>query len=263
MHPREGKDKWFSSAPVVPGIGGRQVPEGMLICNFPGGVAGDPGLMEYHDVVTYFHDFGHLMHHLLGSSNPWSSEGGFDVEHDFVEAPSQMLEEFFTSRAVLAPFARHYQTGEAIPADLVDRMNASGAFGRGRWAQRQLFYATFAFELHDRAPDRIDLDAQLRQTRERFSPYRFVEGNRMYTSFTSLAGYASNYYTYLLDKLIAIDFYAQFDRKHPLDGPAAARYRRTVIDPGSSKPAAELVRDFLGRASTMDAFKVWLNEEFQ
>ena len=123
MHPREGKDKWFSSGPVVPGIRGRQMPEGMLICNFSGGVAGDPGLMEYDEVVTFFHEFGHLMHHILSSQNEWSQQGGFNVEGDFVEAPSQMLEEMFRSYAVLAPFAKDYKTGATIPESLVNSMN--------------------------------------------------------------------------------------------------------------------------------------------
>jgi thimet oligopeptidase len=263
MHPREGKDKWFSSAPVVPGIRGKQIPEGMLICNFSGGVAGDPGLMQYNEVVTFFHEFGHLMHHILGSQNRWSNQGGFNVEGDFVEAPSQMLEEFFRAYSVLAPFAKHYQTGEVIPAAMVERMNAAGAFGRGRWTQGQLFYATLSMALHDRPVAEVDLDALLRQSMERHSPYTFVEGNRMYASFTHLTGYASNYYTYVLDKVIAVDFYSKFDPVHPLDGPVAAQYRKAVINPGATKPAAELVKDFLGRPQNMDAFKTWLDVEFK
>lgn len=135
MHPREGKDKWFSSAPVVPGIRGKQTPEGMLICNFSGGIASDPGLKQYNEVVIFFHEFGHIMHHILGSQNRWSQQGGFNVEGDFVEAPSQMLEEFSRNYGVLASFGRHYQTGAVIPQDVVTRMNAANAFGRGAWAQ--------------------------------------------------------------------------------------------------------------------------------
>jgi thimet oligopeptidase len=263
MHPREGKDKWFSSAPVVPGIRGAQVPEGMLVCNFSGGVAGDPGLMQYGEVVTFFHEFGHLMHHILGSQNRWSGQGGFNVEGDFVEAPSQMLEEFFHSRSVLAPFARHYQTHEEIPQAMVDRMNAASAFGRASGAQGQLFYTTISLETHDRPTAQVDLDALLQKSAAQYLPYTFVDGNRMYASFTHLIGYTSNYYTYVLDKVIAIDFFAQFDREHPLDGPASARYRKAVIEPGATKPAAELVRDFLGRPQNMDAYKAWLGEEFR
>ncbi|MEC5163065.1 MULTISPECIES: M3 family metallopeptidase [unclassified Janthinobacterium] len=263
MHPREGKDKWFSSAAVVPGIRGRQLPEGMLICNFSGGAPGDPGLMQYSEVVTYFHEFGHLMHHILGSQNRWSGQGGFNVEGDFVEAPSQMLEEFFRSHSVLAPFARHYQSGAVLSAETVQRMNAANAFGRGYWAQRQLFYASLSLRLHDRPVAEADPDALLREAAARYSPFSFVEGNHLYASFTHLTGYASNYYTYVLDKVIALDLYSRFERARPLDGPAAARYRKSVIDPGATKPAAQLVQDFLGRPQNMDAFKGWLGEQFE
>jgi len=263
MHPREGKDKWFSSAPLVPGIRGRQLPEGALICNFSGGTAGDPGLMEYSEVVTFFHEFGHLMHHVLGGQGRWSGQGGFNVEGDFVEAPSQMLEEMFRDKTIISSFAKDYKTGATIPADLFERMNAADAYGRGRWVQRQLLYSNYALQLHDRAPADVDFDALLQEDTKRFSPFTFVDGDRMYTSFTHLAGYASNYYTYVLDKVIAVDFFAQFDKGNLLDGPTAMRYRRTVLEPGATKPAAMLVKDFMGRPQSIDALKSWMMVEFQ
>jgi len=262
MHPREGKDKWFSASPVVPGIRGKQVPEGRLTCNFSGGIASDPGLMQYGEVVTFFHEFGHLMHHILGSQNRWSLQGGFNVEGDFVEAPSQMLEEFFRSYDVLSTFAKHYQTGAVIPKDVVARMNAANAFGRGSWVQGQLFYSSLSLNTHDRPAAGVDLDAQIRQEWNRFMPYTFVDGNRFYATFTHLTDYSSNYYTYALDKVIAIDMFARFDKEHPLNGDASAKYRKYVIDPGATKPAKQLVQDFLGRPQNLNAFKNWLGEEF-
>jgi thimet oligopeptidase len=109
----------------------------------------------------------------------------------------------------------------------------------------------------------LDFDALLKADEEHFSPFTPVEGDRTYTSFTHLTGYASNYYTYVLDKVIAIDFFAQFDKRNLLDGPTAMRYRRAVLEPGANKPAAELVKDFLGRPQNIDALKSWMNEEFQ
>jgi thimet oligopeptidase len=263
MHPRDGKDKWFSSAPVVPGIRGQQLPEGMLVCNFSGGKAGDPGLMEYDEVVTFFHEFGHLMHHILGSQGQWSGEGGFNVEGDFVESPSQMLEEMFHDPTILQSFGKHYKTGETLPTELIAKMNASSAFGRAHWLQAQLLYSTYSLQVHDMAPASVDFDGLWKQDSERFMPYTQVEGAHFYASFTHLTGYASNYYTYLLDKVIAIDFFSQFDKSNLLDGPTAMRYRHAVLEPGASKPAAELVKDFLGRPQSMDALKSWMNEEFQ
>jgi thimet oligopeptidase len=262
MHPRTGKDKWFSSGPVVPGMRGRQMPEGMLICNFSGGVPGDPGLMEYDEVVTFFHEFGHLMHHILGSQNEWSQQGGFNVEGDFVEAPSQMLEEMFRSYAVLAPFAKDYKTGATIPESLVAKMNAAGAYGRGNWVQSQLFYSAYSLQLHNRPAAQLNFDGIWREDHDRFLHTAFVPGAHDFAAFTHLTGYASNYYTYVLDKVIAVDFFAQFDPHDLLNGPTAMRYRRTVLEPGATKPAAQLVKDFLGRPQSIDALKTWVNVEF-
>jgi thimet oligopeptidase len=263
MHPRPGKDKWFYSAPLVPGIAGRQLPEGTLMCNFSGGTASDPGLMQYNEIVIFFHEFGHLMHHVLGGQHAWAGAGGFNVENDFVEAPSQMLEEFFQDHAVLASFAKNYQTGETIPAGIVDRMNAADAFGRGLWTDRLLFYATYALQLHDRPPSQVDLDMLLKDDWTGLTPWAFVEGDHMYASFVHLTGYASNFYLYLLDKVIALDFFSKFDKQNLLDGPAAMRYRRTVLEPGATQPAAEYVKAFLGRPQSIDALKAWMNVEFK
>jgi thimet oligopeptidase len=219
--------------------------------------------MQYSEVVVFFHEFGHLMHHILGSQGEWSGEGGFNVEGDFVESPSQMLEEMFHDPTILQSFGKHYQTGETLPASLIAKMNAASAYGRGRWLQGQLFASTYSLETHNQAPANLDFDAMLKADDARFSPYTPVEGDRFYASFTHLVGYTSNYYTYVLDKVIAIDFFSQFDKHNLLDGPTAMRYRRAVLEPGASKPAAELVKDFLGRPQTIDALKTWMNEEFQ
>jgi thimet oligopeptidase len=263
MHPRPGKDKWFSTVPLVPGIKGRQLPEGTLVCNFPGGKEGDPGLMQYSDVVTFFHEFGHLMHAILGGQGEWSTTSGTSTETDFVEAPSQMLEEFFRDPEILRAFAKHYQTNQVLPRDLIVRMNRASAFGRAGWVQGQLFYSTYSLDLYDRPPDTIDLDALLRSDYTRFYPYAFVDGDRFYASFTHLMGYASNYYSYLLDKVIALDFFSQFDKHNLLGGPTAMRYRHEVLEPGGSEPGTELVRGFLGRPQNLQAFKAWMDQEFR
>jgi thimet oligopeptidase len=259
MHPREGKDKWFSAAPLIPGIAGRQLPEVALICNFPGD---DPGLMQYSDVVTFFHEFGHLMHAILGGQQSWAGVSGIATEGDFVEVPSQMLEEFFHDAGLLASFARHYQAAEPIPAALVDKMNRASAFGRADGVRTQLFYTSYSLDVHNLAPHDLDLDALLQEGYKRMLPYEWVDGNRMYSSFTHLVGYTSNYYTYMFDKVIALDFFGQFDRTNLLEGPTAMRYRQAILDPGGSKPGTQLIEDFLGREQKMDAFAEWVGEEF-
>ena len=271
MHPREGKDKWFSAHPLIPGVmnrqegelpGAWQIPQAALICNFPGGKPGDPGLMQHSDVVTYFHEFGHLMHALLGGRQKWAGISGIATEGDFVEVPSQMLEEFFRDPHLLALFAHHYETGEPIPAELVQRMNRAGAFGRADWVRTQLLYTTYSLLTHTADPASLDLDALFQELYARFLPYQWIDGNRMYSSFTHLVGYSSNYYTYLYDKVIALDFYSQFSA-HALDDPTSMKYRRTVLEPGGSMPGKEIVLRFLGRSQSTDAFTDWVGEEFQ
>ncbi|MEO6828869.1 MAG: M3 family metallopeptidase, partial [Acidobacteriaceae bacterium] len=262
MHPRVGKDKWFAQYPIVPGIAGKQLPEGALICNFPGGKPGEEGLMQYSDVVTFFHEFGHLMHAILGGQQRWAGVSGITTENDFVEAPSQMLEEFFRNPALLQTFAKNVKTGEPIPTELVERMDRASAFGRGDWVRAQLFYTRFALNLYDMPPANVHLDELLKTDFTAALPYAWVDGNRMYASFTHLVGYSSNYYTYLYDKAIALDFYSQFDPNNLIDGSAALRYRKAVLEPGGSEPGAELVKNFLGRAQNMKALEHWINEEF-
>ncbi len=262
MHPREGKDKWFSAAPVVTGVRGRYMPEAALICNFPGGDPGDPGLMQYSDVVTFFHEFGHLMHAILGGQTEWAGLSGFATEGDFIEVPSQMLEEFFRDIPLLQSFARHYQTGEVLPAELIQKMKLAGAFGRADWMRSQIYYTTLSLDLHDQDPQGIDLDRVTKGLYQSLQSWGWIEGNRMYASFGHLTGYSSNYYTYAFDKVIALDFFAQFDPADLLACAAGERYRKLVLEQGGSRPGRQLVRDFLGRDEEFRAMSDWLNEEF-
>lgn len=263
MHPREGKDKWFSAAPVVTGVRGRALPEAALICNFPEGNEKDPGLLQYNDVVTFFHEFGHLMHAILGGHTEWAGLSGFATEGDFIEVPSQMLEEFFRDEKLLQAFAEHYDTGEVLPSELIKNMKRAGAFGRADSVRTQLYYTTLSLDLHDQDPASIDPDTITRELYKQFQPWTWLEGNKMYASFGHLTGYSSNYYTYMFDKVIALDFFGQFDAADLLGGETGARYRKAVLEQGGSKPGRELVRDFLGRDEEFAAFSKWLNEEFE
>ncbi len=263
MHPREGKDKWFSAAPIVTGVRDGALPEAALICNFPAGDGADPGLLQYSDVVTFFHEFGHLMHAILGGHTEWAGLSGFATEGDFIEVPSQMLEEFFRDEKLLQAFAKHYETGEMLPSETIRKMKLAGAFGRADWIRAQLYYTTLSLDLHDRDPADLDLDVTTKSLYENLQPWTWIEGNRMYASFGHLTGYSSNYYTYAFDKVIALDFFAQFDPNDLLGCDAGARYRKSVLEQGGSKPGREMVRDFLGRDEEFSAFSNWLNEEFE
>ncbi|MGH9512394.1 MAG: M3 family metallopeptidase [Terriglobales bacterium] len=263
MHPRKGKFGHAAMFPVLDGVRGKQIPEAALVCNLPAPTASDPGLMEYGDVVTFFHEFGHLMHHILGGQQQWAGIAGISMEGDFVEAPSQMLEEWMRSPQVLATFAHNYKTGEPIPAELVARMNRASAFGRGNWVATQNEYTAISYDLYKTKPQDIDPDAICIEDAKRYTPFTPTPGTHMYASFGHLGGYSSAYYTYLWDKVIAEDFFMQFDHDNLLSGEAPMRYRHVVLEPGGSMSANDLVKNFLGRPQNMTAFQKWMGEEFE
>lgn len=261
LHPRPGKYSHAEMVPVLDGIRGKQLPEAILVCNFPAPTADDPGLMEYADVVTFFHEFGHLMHWIVASQQ-WTGVSGLTMESDFVEAPSQMLEEWMRSPQVLASFAHHYKTGEPISAELVERMNRASAFGRGTWAVTQNEYTAVSYDLYKSNPKTTDPDAVTQQAVRRYTLLTQTPGTHMWASFTHLSGYSSAYYTYLWDKVIAEDFFRQFDQDNLLAGDTPMRYRHVVLEPGGTMSANDLVKNFLGRPQNMTAFEHWMSEEF-
>ncbi len=261
MHPRPGKFSHAEMTPVLDGIKGKQLPEAVLVCNFPAPTADDPGLMDYTDVVTFFHEFGHLMHWML-SAQKWAGISGISMESDFGEAPSEMLEEWMHSPQVLATFAKHYKTEEPIPADLVARMNRADAFGRANWVMRQNVFTATSFDLYNGKPEDMDPDKIVPKDQKQYSLFVSTPGIHDYASFGHLGGYSSAYYTYLWDKVIAEDFVTKFDRNDLLAPAPAARYRHLVLEPGGSMSANDLVKNFLGRPQNMNALKAWMSEQF-
>jgi thimet oligopeptidase len=263
MHPRPGKFSHAEMVQVLDGVRGKQMPEAVLICNFPRPTATDAGLMEYGDVETFFHEFGHLMHHILGGQQQWAGISGITMEADFGEAPSQMLEEFIRSPQVLASFAHHYKTGEPIPAELVARMNRASAFGRANSTVAQISYTAISYDVYKTKPEDVDLDAVCLADTKRYTLTTPPAGTHPYASFGHLSSYSSAYYTYMWDSVIAKDFFQQFDHNNLLAGDAPMRYRRVVLEPGGSMSANDLVKNFLSRPQTMTAFQRWMGEEFE
>ena len=262
MQPRPGKFSHAEMLPVLDGIRGKQLPEAILVCNFAAPKADDPGLMDYDDVVAFFHEFGHLMHWIL-SAQQWAGISGISMEADFSEAPSEMLEEWMRSPQVLATFARHYKTNEVIPAALVARMNRANAFGRATWVLGQNAFAAISFDLYNRKPDQVDPDVITLSDEKKYRLSVPTPGAHQYASFGHLGGYSSAYYTYLWDKVIAEDFITRFDRENLLASAPAARYRRLVLEPGGSMSANDLVQNFLGRQQNMEPLQHWMSEQFE
>ena len=250
LHPREGKFNHAAQFSLTSGIRQRQLAEGVLVCNF------GRGLMEHSEVVTLFHEFGHLMHHVLAGGHDWERFSGVACEWDFVEAPSQMLEEWAWDHRTLSLFARD-DDGEAIPADLVQRMREADEFATALGIRRQLLYAAMSYVFHDEIPD--DFAARAEELAAEYSRVGLLAGTHMHTGFGHLTGYGPAYYTYVWSLVIAKDLFSAFDADDPLAPDIARRYRDAVLAPGGSRDAADLVRDFLGRDHDEAAFERWLS----
>ncbi len=259
MHPRDGKNKWFYCTTKTAGIAGKQLHHGVLVCNFPDPAERSGGaLMDHSEVVTYFHEFGHLIHGIAAGKARWLRILR-PAENDFMEAPSRFLEEYIFDYDVLRRFARHVETGEPISEELVRRLRAARDFGRAVRVENGAYLASLALSLHDRDPSGIDPREAAKELRRRYT--RFVDLPR--TNFPvnwehmSNDMYSASYYTYLWSETIARDLCSGFT-KGLLDPKQTRRYFDLVLGQGGTKPAAELVKDFLGRPYTFEAFKEWL-----
>jgi len=255
-HPRDGKYKHGNHIALQRGVKGEYLPVSVLTMNLPKG-GYDTGKMEHSDVETFLHEFGHLVHSILAGKQQWFSESGVATEWDFVEAPSQMLEEWVYDYDTLAKFARN-EAGEVIPRDLVERMNKARNFGKGAFELGQLGYANVSFQFHrgapaDTAPEAIS--NAYRAYNNKYALLPRVQGTHAEAAFGHLNGYASGYYTYGWSRVIAADLFSRFKAAGLRDPETAMAYRRLVLEPGGSKPAAELVEDFLGRPVNSEAFR--------
>ena len=250
LHPRKGKYGHAAQFDLAPGIKDRQLAEGVLVCNF------SKALMEHDHVVTLFHEFGHLLHHVLAGGHAWTRFSGVATEWDFVEAPSQMLEEWAWDADVLRSFATNAD-GEPIPRELVAKMRAAKDFGKGLYARTQMFYAALSYTLHQDVPD--DITATMRELQAKYDVFGYVPDSHFFAAFGHLEGYGSGYYTYMWSLVIAKDLFSAFDRDDLFATGVAHRYRDRVLAAGGSKDAADLVEDFLGRPYGFESFQRWLD----
>jgi thimet oligopeptidase len=252
LHPRANKYHHAAQFTLTDGVAGHQLPEGVLVCNLP------RGLVEHQDVVVLFHEFGHLIHHILGGDQRWARFAGVATEWDFVEAPSQLLEEWAWDAGVLRGFALD-EDGRAIPPELVGRMRDADDFAKGLQARSQMFYAAISYRLHQDCP--ADGAALLKLSRSLQADYSMLvplDGTHFHASFGHLDGYGSGYYTYMWSLVIAKDLFSEFDADDLFAPEVATRYRERILEPGGRRDAADLVEDFLGRPFGFESFADWL-----
>ena len=252
MHPRDGKYQHAAAFINQVGIAGEQLPVSTLVCNFAGGTnPAEP--LEFSEVRTFLHEFGHLLHSLFGGHQNWALLSGIATEWDFVEAPSQMLEEWIYDKDTLQSFAINAD-GEAIPGELVDKLRAARQFGEGANTAVQMFYSALSLEYHRLNPNSFNLVDKMLELEATYSPFPHQDNTYFFANLGHLNGYSAIYYTYMWSKVIAVDLFSEFEKQGLRDKNTARRYRDTILAPGGAKPAAELVAEFLGRPYSFDAF---------
>ncbi|MHB8678168.1 MAG: M3 family metallopeptidase [Rudaea sp.] len=233
------------------------LPIAYLTCNFAPPTPERPSLLTHDDVTTLFHEFGHGLHHLLTEVDYPSVAGIDGVEWDAVELPSQFMENFCWQRQALNLFARHWQTGAALPDELFSRMLAARHFHAGLFLVRQLEYALFDFRLHlefDPARGARVLEL-LNEVRREVAVLSAPPWQRMPHSFTHIfaGGYAAGYYSYLWAELLSADAFARFEESGIFDSATGTAFRESILAVGGSRPALESFIEFRGREPQADA----------
>ena len=258
LYPRANK---YSHAACFPMIGGKvtengyQKPVATLVCNFPPPTEDMPSLLSHSEVKTFFHEFGHVLHNVL-TQTELSSHSGTSVARDFVEAPSQIFENWTWNYESLKLFARHYKTGEVLPIDLYEKMLAAKNVGSGLATLQQIYYGLLDFTLHDKYdPTSTEPTTEIvKNLQNEITLYPFLDGTHMQASFGHLMGYAAGYYGYLWSKVYAQDMFSVFELNGVMDQSIGVRYRDIILARGGSKDELEMVVEFLDRTPNQDAF---------
>ncbi len=224
-----------------------------VIANFPKATASQPALLSFRDVETFFHEFGHAMHALLGATS-MIGFSGTNTRHDFVETPSQMFEEWLYDPIVLRRVSCHYKTGEPLDDDTIERMCKQKHFDKGTFAQRQVGLALFALNCFA-AGEVKDLTALRQRINKLVSPdIVYDERAHFECSFGHLTGYAARYYSYLWSKVFAVDLFS-FIKHHGLFSAEVGRsFVEQILGHGGAVEPAELMKNFLGREPSSASF---------
>ena len=262
LHPRANKFNHAACFNMIRGKAtdkGYQIPTATLVCNFPQATADQPGLM-YHSlgsasVETFFHEFGHVLHNMLTTSALYSY-AGTSVARDFVEAPSQIFENWAWNYDALKLFAKHYKTGEVLPKELFDKMVAAKNVGSGIAASYQIYYGMLDMTLHDGFdPNGKETTTDVvKRLQNEITPYQYVEGTHFQAAFGHLTGYAAGYYGYLWSEVYSADMFSIFEKNGIMDQKTGKRYRDIILAKGGTEDPLELVKQFLGREPNQDAF---------
>jgi len=256
LHPRPGKYGHAAAFTLHPGRlnedGTYEPGVSSIVANFTKPTTsvegpGTPSLLRHSEVETLFHEFGHILHQVMTRAE-FVRFSGTNVERDFVEAPSQMLEHWGWEPSVLRAFARHVETGEPLPEDLIRRMVAAKNVASGLQWLRQVYFARIDLDYHGPGAAK-DLDA-IAEELHSVTAFDFVPGTHFQYGFGHLFGYDAGYYGYLWSRVYGDDMYTRFER----DTSAGADYRRLILEAGGTRDGMDMIRDFLGREPDNAAF---------
>ncbi|WP_287031085.1 oligopeptidase A [Pseudomonas sp. UBA6310] len=230
-------------------------PVANLVCNFTPAVGGKPALLTHDEVTTLFHEFGHGLHHLLTRVEHAGVSGINGVAWDAVELPSQFMENWCWEPEGLALISGHYQTGEALPQALLDKMLAAKNFQSGLMMVRQIEFSLFDFELHATHGDGRSVLEVLEGIRDEVSVLRPPAFNRFANSFAHIfaGGYAAGYYSYKWAEVLSADAFSRFEEEGVFNGETGRAFREAILARGGSQEPMVLFVDFRGREPSIDA----------
>ncbi len=257
LYPRPGKYThaacWGLQGHRIDDDGTERLPLVALVCNLNKPQGDKPALLSHDDVETLFHEFGHGLHGIL-SKQRYSRFAGTAVARDFVEAPSQMLENWIWDPKVLGTFAKHYKTGEPIPAEMLASMKKARTLGSGIETAGQMYLGEMDQAFHLAPGGKIDTSEEATKAYEANMPFQALPDTFPQASFGHLVGYEGAYYGYLWSLVYAADMFQRFEEKGLLNPEAGKWYRDHILAKGGTEDEMDMLRSYLGREPKMDAF---------
>lgn len=230
-------------------------PVANIVCNFMPASHGQPALLTHDEVTTLFHEFGHGLHHMLTQVNQLGASGINGVAWDAVELPSQFMENWCWQTQSLALISSHYQTGEPLPKELLEKMLAAKNFQSALMMVRQLEFSLFDFELHTHFGDGRTIEQVLASVREKVAVLKPPSYNRFANSFAHIfaGGYAAGYYSYKWAELLSADAFSRFEEEGILNSQTGRLFRDTILAKGGSQEPLALFIEFRGREPNIEA----------